>query len=84
MVKLDKGQAILGGKDSNGAYQTKIYLMKCSNRNCKISLLSKELSAPKHGFVAIPIPDTISGCITKGNIDFQNFFTTKHLFYPKT
>ena len=73
MVRLGKGQAILGGYSNSGlgsnmtfVYQAKIYLMGCSNRNCIISLLNRELSVPKHEFVAIPIPDTISGCITGG------------------
>ena len=65
MVSLGKGQAILGGVSSNG-FQAKIYSMTCSNRNCIISLLNRELSVPKGYFVAIPIPDTISGCITGG------------------
>ena len=65
MVKLDKGQAILGGR-SNHVYQAKIYFMTCSNRNCIISLLDRELSFPKGQFLAIPIPDTDSGCITGG------------------
>ena len=59
MVRLGKGQAIL-------ASNAKIYSMGCSNRNCIISLLNRELSVPKEGFVAIPIPDTTSGCITGG------------------
>ena len=70
MVRLGKGQAILGGQ-SNNDYQAKIYSMTCSNRNCIISLLNRELSVPKGYFVAIPIPDTISGCITGGKNDFQ-------------
>ena len=71
MVRSGKGQAILGGR-SNGVYQAKIYSMTCSNRNCIISLLDRELSVPKYRFVAIPIPDTISGCITGGKKYFQN------------
>ena len=78
MVKLGQGQAILGGfsyggNNSSGDYQAKIYSMTCSNRNCIISLLNRELSVPKGHFVAIPIPDTISGCITEG----KNFFKNK-------
>ena len=65
MVKLGKGQAILGG-NNNGVYQAKIYSMTCSNMNCTISLLNRELSVPKRDVVAIPIPDTTSGCITGG------------------
>ena len=71
MVRLGKGQAILGGRQSDGVYQTMIYLMTCSNRNCIISLLNRELSVPKDSFVAIPIPDTISGCVTGGEKSFQ-------------
>ena len=70
MVRLGKGQAILGGY-SNGDYQAKIYSMTCSNRNCIILLLDRELSVPRQDFVAIPIPDTISGCITGGKKYFQ-------------
>ena len=78
MVRLGKGQAILGGTigaDSSyltdGVHQTKIYTMDCSNRNWIISLLNAEISVPKSYFVAIPIPDTISGCITGGKNYFQ-------------
>ena len=46
--------------------EAKILLMGCYNKNCAISILNKELSVPKGWFVAIPIPDTISGCITGG------------------
>ena len=70
MVRLGKGQAILGGK-SNGVYQTKIYSITCSNRNCITSLLDRELLVPRDTFVVIPIPDTISGCITGGKKYFQ-------------
>jgi hypothetical protein len=69
MVRLGKGQAILGGLGSSD-YQAKIYSMTCSNRNCIISLINRELSVPMGDFVAIPIPDTISGCITGGKNDF--------------
>ena len=72
MVRLGKGQAILGGRSGSGSdYQAKIYSMTCSNRNCIISLLNRELSVPKGQFVAIPIPDTISGCLTGGKKYFQ-------------
>ena len=66
MVRLGKGQAILGGRTSDDDYQAKIYLMTCSNRNCIIILSDRELSVSRNRLVAIPIPDTISGCITKG------------------
>ena len=70
MVRLGKGQAILGGQ-INMFDEAKILLMGCYNMNCAISILNKELSVPKGWFVAIPIPDTISGCITAGKKYFQ-------------
>ena len=70
MVRLGKGQAILGGRTYEDV-QAKIYSMTCSNRNCIISLLDRELSVPKGYFVAISIPDTNSGCITGGIFFFQ-------------
>ena len=69
MVRLRKGQAILGG--SGDFIYRFVFLMTCSNRNCIISLLNKVLSAPKQRFVAIPIPDTISECITGGKNHIQ-------------
>ena len=83
MVRLSKGQALLGGY-SIGDYQAKIYSMTCSNRNCIISLLDRELSVPKGYNVAIPIPDTISGCITGGKKYFQKtpkIYTAKHVCF---
>ena len=68
MVRLGKGQVILGGYNNNG-YHNKIYRMDCSNRNCSISLLNTErsLSGPSGpSFVAITIPDKISGCPKEG------------------
>ena len=70
MVQLGKGQAILGGR-SNGDYQKKIYFLTCFNKYCSFSLLDKELSDPRSSFVAIPIPDEITGCITGGKCDFK-------------
>jgi hypothetical protein len=70
MVRLGKGQIILGGFNFNKRgyppYQTKIDSMDCSNRNCTISFLDRELSVPRKNFVAIPIPDKNLGCITEG------------------
>ena len=68
MVKLGTGQAILGGVSDFNSYQNKIYLLTCSNRNCLISLLNRELSVAKEEFMAIPIPDTMSGCVTGGKL----------------
>ena len=70
MAQLGKGQAIIGG-NSNGDYQKKIYFLTCFNKYCSFSLMDMELSGPRSGFVAIPIPDTISGCITGGKYDFN-------------
>ena len=65
MVQLGNGQAIIGGDDTH-SIQFKIHLLNCMNRNCSISTLGQELSVPREDFLAIPIPDTIAGCITGG------------------
>ena len=71
MVQLGKGQAIIGGF-GNGDVQDKIYIFSCMNRNCSIHQLDQVLSMPRYWFVAISIPDTLSGCITGGNIFHKN------------
>ena len=63
MVTLGFGQAILGGF-RNEDIQRKIYQMTCSDHICMISVLSKELLVPREHFVAIPILDSMSGCIS--------------------
>ena len=76
MVPLGLGQAILGGLKktfSEGNYhqhQSKTYHMRCKNHLCDINTLRKELSVPRESFVAIPIPDSISGCISDS--EFRN------------
>ena len=67
MVQLGNGQAIIGGW-GNFLDQEKIYLFSCMNENCSIHQLDQTLSLPRYWFVAIPIPDTLSGCITGGKI----------------
>ena len=62
-VTLGFGQAILGGY-GNGESQRTIYHMTCSEHICMITQLRKELSVPRLTFVAIPIPDSMSGCIS--------------------
>ena len=66
MVKLANGQAIIGGFTASQGYSSKIYFYTCSNQNCNIKLLSKELPVPNALFVAIAIPDELSNCITNG------------------
>ena len=70
MVPLGLGQAILGGRrntfsEGNSQYQSKIYHVTCLNHLCDIDTLRKELSVPRELFVAIPVPDCISGCISE-------------------
>ena len=65
MLQLGNGLAIIGGF-GNGKDQAKIHLLNCINGNCSISTLSQELSMPRLWFVAIPIPDQMSGCIMGG------------------
>ena len=65
MVQLGNGLAIIGGF-GNGNIQAKIHLLHCMNINCAISTLNQELPVPRQMFLAIPIPDTIAGCISGG------------------
>ena len=63
MVPLGQGQGVLGGF-GNGASQSKICHITCSHQICSISMLNNKLSVPRSEFVAIPIPDSISACIS--------------------
>ena len=65
IVSLGKGQAFIGGATENG-FQKNIYFLGCSNRNCQFSVLNKKVSVPRDFFVAIAIPDQLSGCISSG------------------
>ena len=72
MVQLGNGQAIIGGGNGDMA-QDKIHLFSCMNRNCSIHQLDQVLAVPRYWFVAIPIPDTLSGCITGGKKFHKNY-----------
>ena len=74
MVPLGLGQAILGGRDDNDLFQNRIYHITCSQQICKVSKMSKELSVPRGYFVAIPIPDRMSGCISQSKFGFTRDF----------
>ena len=65
MVPLELGQAIIGG-ETNGEYTNTIYHLKCSQKLCDFTKLGAELSVAGGSFVAIPIPDFLSGCRTEG------------------
>ena len=78
MVELGNGQAIIGGFGYES--QDKIYLFSCMDRNCSIHQLSQELSVPRYWFVAIPIPDTLSGCITGGKKFHKTYTVSLQLF----
>ena len=85
MVQLGNGLAIIGGY-GDGIVQAKIHLLSCMNRNCSISTLSQKLSVPRRWFLAIPIPDTIAGCISAGKKfkkEVPDLFMILNLFSPK-
>ena len=71
MVPLGLGQAIIGGETNEG-YTKNIYHLECSQETCDISKFGSELLLARGSFVAIPIPDFLSGCITEGK-DFDNY-----------
>ena len=91
MVQLGNGQAIIGGAgvesyENEQGVQFKIHLLNCMSRTCSISTLSQELSVPREFFLAIPIPDTIAGCITGGKKcqkKVPESFVILSLFAPK-
>ena len=68
MVSLGFGQAILGGEDNAGIRRTEIYYISCYLQVCKISTLNQQLSVGRSGFVVIPIPDIMSGCISHSKL----------------
>ena len=76
MIPLGNGQAIIGGTMAPGAngYNSEIYFLNCVNSNLthsnlEVSVLNQTLSFPRRSFLAIPIPDIISGCISGGKIN---------------
>ena len=70
MVPLSNGQAILGGinfKHQN-EWNPNIYFLTCSNLECNIQTMTQTASFLATSFVAIPIPDDMSGCIFRGKL----------------
>ena len=72
MVPLGLGQAILGGHDVGGFYRNEIYHFSCYQEYCTISSLNQLLKFPRGFFVAIPIPDSISGCISDSKFGYSH------------
>ena len=69
MVALGLGQAIIGGKNdllTTTIYSKKIYHLERSRGDFAISRILSELSIPLASFMAIPIPEFFSGCISEG------------------
>ena len=80
MVPLIHGQAVIGGYSPLNGVQNKIHFITCANMICMISTLTQQLSAPIEGFVAIPIPDYLSGCISGGKNAMIAFMNNDKLF----
>ena len=72
MVPLSNGQAILGGiyfnKGIKIEWNPNIYFLTCSNLECNIQTMTQTASFLATDFVAIPIPDDMSGCIFRGKL----------------
>ena len=83
MVPLGEGQVVMGGIatiiDNEVAIQNKMYLIVCANRTCLLSQMSQELTIHRRGFIVIPIPDAISGCISNGKVFCQYNFVSLSL-----
>ena len=87
MVPLSNGQAILGGIYFNRGsiehqieWNPNIYFLSCSNLECNIQTMTQTASFLATYFVAIPIPDDMSGCIFRGKLIE---FTIKDVFFEK-
>ena len=65
MVTLGLALVIIGGKSDND-YNKEIYNFECAREICKIIRYASELSISRGWFVAVPLPDIFSGCITEG------------------
>ena len=70
MIALGLGQVILGGKVYN-SYQSELYHVTCSEHYFTITKLNQEMSVPRKQFVAIPIPDATSGCMSEGKVSYD-------------
>jgi hypothetical protein len=74
MVPLSNGQAILGGNYFNKGtnqqveWNPNIYFLTCSNLECSIQTMTQTASFLATSFLAIPIPDDMSGCIFRGKL----------------
>ena len=86
MVPLSNGQAILGGiffiygiMDQD-EWNPNIYFLTCSNLECNIQTMTQTASFLATYFVAIPIPDDMSGCIFRGKLIE---LTIKDVFFLK-
>ena len=86
MVPLSNGQAILGGNYFNKGtnqqveWNPNIYFLTCSNLECNIQTMTQTASFLATYFVAIPIPDDMSGCIFRGKLIE---LTIKDVFFLK-
>ena len=78
MVQLGNALAIIGGY-GGGDFPDKIHLFSCMNKNCSIHQLDQVLSLPREQFVAISIPDTLSGCITGGKKFSKIYHANLHM-----
>ena len=72
MIPLGFGQAILGGVGVGVVYSKAIFHVTCTQLVWRLSTLAQELSVPRSHFVAIPIPDEISGCISESKFENCN------------
>ena len=70
MIAIEFGQAIIGGYNDE-EYFKKIYHLGCASREFVISKIKLELSIPRGLFVAIPIPDFLSGCVLESKALFM-------------
>ena len=82
MVPLGLGQAVIGGYNwANLNLSSNIYHITCKNHICDINTLRKQLHILREDFLAIPIPDDISGCISESKLSSWIRYTLMDIYH---
>ena len=62
LIRLGSGDVIaIGGFDGSKNRDT-LFRLRCTNRTCQWSEMAQKLNKPKSGFVAIPVPTSMTNC----------------------
>ena len=64
VIGLENDLLVLGG-NSGFWYEKAIHRLSCANADCIWTTMKQALKVRRQYFVAIPIPDSLSGCINE-------------------